>query len=138
MKSVSIKQFEEKFADAGLIFTSQRRAIAETLINLTNHPDVEEIFFKVKKIDKTASIATVYRTINLFVELGLTSKRDFKDSKSRYEITAGKEHNHIIVEGGEILEFTNQKLEALIEQIVKEKNLELKDYVIEIYCKKKS
>jgi Fur family ferric uptake transcriptional regulator len=134
---MSLKKFEEKFAESGLTFTTQRRSIAEVLINAQNHPDIDEIFFKVREVDKTASIATVYRTINLFTELGLTVKRDFKDSKSRYELSLKKDHNHIIIEGGEIIEFTSKELEAMIKKITLEKNLELQDYVIEIYCKKK-
>jgi Fur family ferric uptake transcriptional regulator len=134
---MSIKKFEEKFLESGLTFTTQRRVIAEVLINAENHPDIDEIFFKAREMDKTTSIATVYRTINLFTDLGLTVKRDFKDSKSRYELSLGGDHNHIIIEGGDIVEFRSKELESIIKQITNERNLELKDYVIEIYCKNK-
>jgi Fur family ferric uptake transcriptional regulator len=76
---MSLAVFEQKFLENKLNFTSQRRAIAKVVIESEDHPDIDEIFFRVKKIDKTASLATVYRTVNLFTELGLTSKRDFKE-----------------------------------------------------------
>jgi Fur family ferric uptake transcriptional regulator len=134
---MSIKQFEEKFAKSGLTFTNQRRLIAQVLIDLKGHPDIDEIFLKVRELDKTASIATVYRTVSLFMQLGLTVKREFKDSKSRYELSFERNHNHIIIEDGDIIEFTNKEIEDIIKKIVLENGLELEDYVIDIYCKKK-
>lgn len=134
---MSVKKFEQKFGEAGLTFTPQRRAIAEVLLEADDHPDIDEIFFRVRHVDKTASIATVYRNINLFTDLGLIAKRDFKDSKSRYELMEEKDHNHIIIEDGTIIEFKNKELEKIINNIAKEHNLELNSYNLELYCKKK-
>ena len=137
MEKKTIENFEQKFGAAGLSFTNQRRQIAEVILNANTHPDIDEIFIAVKKLDNTASIATVYRTINLFTDLNLISKRDFKDKKSRYEIKLEKEHNHIILEDGEIIEFENKELENIILEISKQHNFILKDYNLELYCKKK-
>lgn len=133
---MSLESFEHKFAEKGLSFTSQRRAIAMVVMNADDHPDIDEIFFRVKQIDKTASIATVYRTVNLFTELGLISKREFKNKKSRYEFKSDGDHNHIILDGGEIIEFKNHELDEIIQKIAKTYNLTLKDYILEVYCSK--
>ena len=131
---ITIKDFEKKFIEKGLSFTSQRKTIAEVIISLKSHLDIEEIFLEVKKVDKTASIATVYRTINLFTEIGLLIKLDFKDKKSRYELKPEKEHNHIILNTGEIIEFESKELEKLIHSITTERGLTLTNYNIELYC----
>lgn len=134
---MSLAIFEQKFLENKLNFTPQRRAIAAVVLESEDHPDIDEIFFRVKKIDKTASIATVYRTVNLFTELGLISRRDFKEKKSRYEFKLEYDHDHIILDSGEIIEFTSAELEDIIRKIVESHNLALKDYNIEIYCSKK-
>jgi Fur family ferric uptake transcriptional regulator len=134
---MTIEDFKKKFLEAGLGFTEQRREIAEVILTAKNHPDIDEIFLEVKKIDKSASIATVYRNVNLFTHLGLISKRDFKDTKSRYELKSPTEHNHIILEDGSIIEFESEELENIIKSIAFEHNLILKDYNIELYCIKK-
>ncbi len=48
---------------------------------------------KNKKID----LATVYRTINLFAELGIVYEIDFKDEFKRYELVYDRHHHHHIV-----------------------------------------
>lgn len=137
LKYMSINIFEEKFTQKNLSFTNQRRAIAKVVIESDDHPNIDEIFFRVRQIDKTASIATVYRTVNLFTELGLVSKIDFKDKKSRYEFNLQKDHHHIILEDGAIIEFTSKDLEEQIKKIASSYNLDVKDYNIEIYCSRK-
>jgi Fur family ferric uptake transcriptional regulator len=134
---MSLEAFERKFGEMGMAFTSQRRAIAKVVTTSENHPDIEEIYQKVREIDKRASIATVYRNINLFAAWGLIAKRDFKDGKSRYELIHER-HNHIILQDGKIIEFQSVELEQMIQKIADEHKLELHDYVIELYCNKKT
>jgi len=134
--SYSLQNFESKLTEFGLTFTKQRRAIAEVLIDANNHPDIDEIYLKVKAVDKTASIATVYRNISLFTELGLVVKREFNAGKSRYECKSDCEHNHIILEDGEIIEFESAEIDDIIKKIVSQNKVQLQNYTIEIRCKK--
>lgn len=134
---MNIAQFEKKFNQSGLSFTSQRRHIAEVILKSEDHPDTDTIFFRAKKLDSTVSIATVYRTLSLFTELGLLAKHDFNDKKSRYETKQEEVHSHIILDDGTILEFTSIELEEIIKKIVKSYNCNLEDYKIELYCTKK-
>lgn len=135
---MTLQDFEKKFDEEGMSFTNQRRKIANVVLNSVNHPDIDEIFLEVKKIDTQASIATVYRTINLFTDLGLLSKRDFKNKKSKYEVKNAKEHNHIILEDGKIIEFESDILENAIKEIAESYGFILEDYNIELYCSKKN
>lgn len=134
---MNIQEFEKKFNNKGLSFTSQRRQIAEIILNSNDHPDTDTIFFRAKKLDNTISIATVYRTLSLFTELGLLAKREFNDKKSRYETKYEEDHNHIILDTGDIIEFTNPELELIIKKITDTYNLNLEDYKLELYCTKK-
>jgi Fur family ferric uptake transcriptional regulator len=81
-----------------------------------DHPDVDELYNRVSKIDPKISIATVYRTVKLFEESGILAKHDFKGGKARYEELNEGHHDHLIdVKSGEIIEFVDEEIEKLQE-----------------------
>jgi len=124
------------FAKRGLRVTAPRRLIARVLFQSEDHPDAEELYDRVKKIDSSISIATVYRTMKLFEEVNIVVKRDFGDGRARYEPQTGPEdhHHHMIdIETGEVLEFYHQGLEDLKKQIAKELGFELVDHHLELF-----
>ena len=122
--------------DKGLRMTEQRNTIADVLSSMITdgHPDVNEIFLKVNEKDKNISIATVYRTVNLFEEYGAIEKHYFKDGRVRYDTFEEQHHDHMIdVESGEVHEFTNDEFEKIKETIAKELGYELVDHRLELY-----
>lgn len=56
---------------------------------------ISEIHNSIK--NKKTDLATVYRTINLFAELGIVNEIDFKDDFKRYELVYDRHHHHHIV-----------------------------------------
>lgn len=56
---------------------------------------ISEIHSQVK--NKKIDLATIYRTINLFAELGIVYEIDFKDEFKRYELVYDRHHHHHIV-----------------------------------------
>ena len=61
--------------------TGQRRVIAKVIASSADHPDVEMLYQRAAEIDPNISIATVYRTVKLFEEAGITQKHDFGDGR---------------------------------------------------------
>ena len=109
---------EKKCIEKGVKLTEQRRIIARVISESketygeSDHPDVDELYSRVSKIDPKISIATVYRTVKLFEEAGILVKHDFKAGKARYEIN--DDHNHLIdIKTGEIIEFVDNDIEAV-------------------------
>ncbi len=122
--------------DKGLRMTEQRNVIADviTAMSVDGHPDVNEIFLNANEKDKNISIATVYRTVKLFEEYGVIEKHDFKDGRSRYEVTEEHHHDHLIdIETGEIHEFTNEEIEVIQKTVAKELGFKLVDHRLELY-----
>ena len=76
---------EQKCLAKGVKLTDQRKIIAQVMSESTDHPDVDELYNRVSKIDNKISIATVYRTVKLFEESGILTKHEFKGGKARYE-----------------------------------------------------
>ena len=128
---------EQKCLSKGVKLTAQRRIIAKIMSESTDHPDVDELYNRVSKIDPKISIATVYRTVKLFEEAGIVAKHDFKGNKARYEQTSREHHDHLIdVNTGEITEFVNEDIEKLQKQVAEKLGYKLVDHRLELYGSK--
>ena len=122
--------------DKGLKMTEPRKVIAKVLSDSKDHPDVESLHNRVRILDPTISIATVYRTMKLFEETNIVTKRDFGDGRARYEEIQGDEdhHHHLIdVRTGKVIEFYNEELERLKVKIANDLGYELVDHHLELF-----
>ena len=131
---------EQKCIAKGVKLTDQRRVIAQVMSESTDHPDVDELYNRVSKIDPKISIATVYRTVKLFEEAGILTKHDFKGGKARYEAMIESHHDHLIdIKTGEIIEFVDDEIEKLQKKVAEKYGYNLVDHKLELYgVKKKS
>jgi len=116
------------------------------------HPSAEEIHFEVHKRHPDVGLTSVYRTLELLVEMGLVQKFDFGDGRARYELSTGpKEENHhhhlVCTKCKRIInydDFIDDELELLkkTEKGLSEKfNFRITDHLIQFYglcenCKK--
>ena len=137
---------EQKCLAKGVKLTDQRKIIAEVISKSkeaygeSDHPDVDELYNRVSKIDSKISIATVYRTVKLFEESGILTKHEFKGGKARYEELNEGHHDHLIdVKSGEIIEFVDEEIEKLQKKVAEKYGYTLVDHKLELYgIKKKS
>ena len=128
---------EQLCIDKNMRMTDQRRVIAKVLSNAEDHPDVEEVYRRSTAIDGNISIATVYRTVRLFEEANILERHDFRDGRSRYELTSDCHHDHLIdIENGEVLEFHDDDIEELQIKIAAKLGYRLVDHRMELYGKK--
>ena len=137
---------EQKCLSKGVKLTDQRKIIAQVISESkeaygeSDHPDVDELYNRVSKIDSKISIATVYRTVKLFEESGILAKHDFKGGKARYEELNEGHHDHLIdIKSGEIIEFVDEEIEKLQKKVAEKYGYKLVDHKLELYgVKKKS
>ena len=137
---------EQKCISKGVKLTDQRKIIVRVISESkksygeSDHPDVDELYNRVSRIDSKISIATVYRTVKLFEESGILTKHEFKGGKARYEELNEGHHDHLIdVKSGEIIEFVDDEIEKLQEKIAEKYGYRLVDHKLELYgIKKKS
>ena len=130
---------EQKCIAKGVKLTEQRKIIAKVMSEATDHPNVDELYTRVSKIDAKISIATVYRTVKLFEESGIVAKHDFKGGKARYEELSESHHDHLIdVKTGEIIEFVDEEIEKLQKKVAEKYGYELVDHKLELYGVKKN
>ena len=139
-----MSEIEQQCLEKGVNLTEQRRIIAKVLSESkktygeSDHPDVDELYNRVSKIDSKISIATVYRTVKLFEEAGILTKHDFKGGKARYEAIIESHHDHLIdIKTGEIIEFVDEEIEKLQNKVAEKYGYKLVDHKLELYGIKK-
>ena len=132
------KDIEAKCLAKGVKLTDQRKIIAKVMTDSNDHPNVDELYRRVSKIDPKISIATIYRTVKLFEEAGILAKHDFKGNKARYEQLSENHHDHLIdLKTGEIIEFVDEEIEKLQIKGAEKYGYKLVDHKLELYGIKK-
>ena len=142
--SDAAETIEQKCLAKGVKLTEQRKIIAKIISESkseygeSDHPDVDELYNRVLKVDPKISIATVYRTVKLFEEAGILTKHDFKGGKARYEAMIESHHDHLIdIKTGEIIEFVDDEIEKLQKKVAEKYGYKLVDHKLELYGVKK-
>jgi len=101
-----------RFRGGGYRMTMPRQAILDLLSRTDKHLSAEEIYIAVHKIYPGVGLTTVYRTLELLIQMGLVFKFDFGDGKSRYELAMGpkgiRHHHHLICTScGRVVDYTD-------------------------------
>ena len=126
----------DRCLEAGVRMTNQRRTIIALIDEADDHPDVYTIYQRAIEIDRTISLATIYRTVGVLEQAGIIDKLEVGDGKARYEL-AGEHHEHLVdVDSGEIHEFQHEELEALKEKIARDMGFELVGHRLELFGRK--
>tara|TARA_B100000378_G_C17905036_1_gene364063 strand:- start:299 stop:733 length:435 start_codon:yes stop_codon:yes gene_type:complete len=130
--------FKNILKSEGLRYTKQRQRVWDGIKSSSEHRDAEKIYFDLNKNnDIKVSRATVYRTIDVLVKNNLVRKMDLGNGRALYEHKIDEEHHdHIIcVETGKIIEFYNEELEKLQEDIVTGHGYKLVRHVHQLFVK---
>ncbi len=122
----------------GLKYSLQREQILKVLFNAQKHLTPEEIYNEVKKENSTIGLATVYRTLSFLEREEMVSSISFGSEGKKYELNRGEHHDHMIcIKCGKIIEFFDEELERLQEEIAKKNSFKLITHQMNMYgvCK---
>ncbi len=131
-----MSNIEQRCIDAGLKMTAPRKVILQVLAMAGDHPSVDEVYARAKEIDSSISIATVYRTLGLFDELGFVVRHEFQEGYSRYEVSSEHHHHLVDLETGKVIEFKDEQIEKLKSKIAHDLGYELVECRLELYGRK--
>ena len=125
---------------AGLKVTLPRVKILQILENSDNkHMSAEDVYKALIEGDQDVGLATVYRVLTQFETAGLVTRHYFEGGHSVFELESGEHHDHLVcMETGKVIEFQNDTIEALQEQIAEELGYDLVDHNLVLYGKPKS
>ena len=101
-----------RFRVCGYRLTIPRGAILDALSKTTEHLSAEDIFQTIHKEYPGVGLTTVYRTLELLVQMGLVFKFDFGDGRARYELAEGpkgeRHHHHLVcTKCGRVIDYTD-------------------------------
>ena len=135
-----LSQFKNILRQDKLKFTPQRVAVLEEVIQGDSHRECEDIYLALKQNGKHISRATVYRTMDILVRSNIARKMELGDGRVRYESKMGSpHHDHMICTScGKIIEFVNQNIEDLQNQIAKRHHFKIQRHIHQLFgiCKK--
>ena len=144
MRKRASEHLSEYLSGRGLKSTRQRDDILKVFIAAGRHVNAEELYLQVKRSHPQIGYATVYRTLKLLSHAGLADERRFDDGITRYEYRATEDHHdHLIcTKCGRIIEFENERIEQLQQDVAKKNRFQVQSHKLELYglcyaCRKK-
>lgn len=145
---------EEKVKDLlrekGLKVTSQRLMVLNILsAHGDEHLTVEESYDLAKEESPEIGLATIYRTVQVLLELHVIEKVTFDDGFARYELNgeetgSGHRHHHAIcTQCGKVYSLETDLLDTLEKQVFESLGFEVTDHEVKLYglcsaCRRKA
>jgi len=118
--------------------TTQRRLLLGLIREAGRHIDAKELYRRASGKDESISLATVYRSLRLFKELGLVDDRRLGQVRCYYEAKNLGEHQHLVCKGcGVVIEFESPLIRKLVDKVQHEHsfNVTKAELYLEGYCK---
>lgn len=136
--SIDTDKIKSVLKKGGLKLTPQRLTILDVVVAQEGkHLTIEEIYSRVKEVKPEVGVATVYRTILLFEELGIVRKLDLNDGVYRYELNHEEEvhgHHHLVCSAcGKVEEVRDDLLDSVEKIIESDYKFRIKDHSLKFY-----
>ena len=94
-KQQKISDLEARCRERGLPMTVQRRAIFEALLDRQDHPTIDQVYEDIYARMAGVSRTTVYRTLETFVDLGVSRKTSHVAAMARFDGNVDH-HPHLV------------------------------------------
>ena len=106
-------RFAREIRRAGVKLTPQRLAIFREVARTGDHPDIVTIYGNVREAMPTVSLDTVYRTLGLFMRLGLVTTVRPLNERVRFDANTGLHHHFVCTRCGATLDFEHGAFDGL-------------------------
>ena len=132
-----ISEFRDVCRERGIPFTVQRRITYESILKRLDHPTADQVFNAVHSGYPDISRMTVYRVLDLLVELGFIKRVCHPGNAVRFDPNPRRHHHLVCHSCNEIIDFEDEILDALDSPSYAEKSgFEIRDYSVQFhgYC----
>jgi Fe2+ or Zn2+ uptake regulation protein len=120
------------------VLTPQRQLILACIKDSERPLNARGLYQVVNQKDRTVSLATIYRSLALFKELGIIDEHRLGQSCWCYEVKKSFEHQHIMCrQCGKVVEFESPLIIEMIDKLQAEKgfNIERVEVCIQGICR---
>lgn len=101
------------FKAKGVPLTHQRLAVYEELAGRTDHPSAESLYEALKKNYPSLSLATVYKTMQTLLEMGMAARVPSLIPQARYDARMTAHHHAACVACGKIVDVFEPRLDSV-------------------------
>ncbi len=109
-----------KLREIGQRATPQRLMILAAFENPGEHLTADEVFSRIANLSPAINRSTVYRTLELFRDLGVISETDLGGGVRQFELLGQQRHHHLVCrECGEIVELEDDVVEPVRREALK-------------------
>ena len=129
----------QQLRKAGLKVTIPRLRVLEVLeaprrADERQHLTAEEIYRQLMAAGMEIGLATVYRVLSQFEQVGLVKRHHFESGQAVFELNQGDHHDHIVcVQCGRVEEFTDEVIEERQEKIARSRKFDLNAHSLVLY-----
>lgn len=139
----TMENLKQKLQERQHKMTPQRQVVLQIFLDHPGeHLSAEDVHGILRSMKSEIGLATVYRSLELLSDLGILQKMEFGDGCSRYEVntTDPKAHHHhhlICTNCGKVIEFEDDLLEHLEQDISVKSGFKIRDHQVKFYgiCK---
>lgn len=121
----------------GYKMTQQRELIFRSFFELGEHISVDELYERVRKLDRSVGYSTVWRNLKLICRVGLAQEVNLGDGVTRYDRVTRAPHGHLYcVKCKKLTEISIAPVVEPLETISRQSRFSPEGYKIEVqgYC----
>jgi Fur family peroxide stress response transcriptional regulator len=109
-RSQRIKELEALCKERGIPCTLQRRIVLQAVLERLDHPSADQVFEAVRDKGQGISLATVHRTLDFLISLGLITKACHPGRVARYDATTENHHHLVCMRCDRMIDFHDEEL----------------------------
>jgi Fe2+ or Zn2+ uptake regulation protein len=112
-KDERLERLARLCGERGMAVTPQRRAILRAVLDADDHPTAERVQATLARRRVRVSRATVFRTLESLVRLGLISKACHPGSSVRYDRRIDRHHHLVCMSCDRVIDIQDARLDVL-------------------------
>ena len=99
------------------------------------HLSAEDIYKLMISSNEEIGLATIYRVLTQFEQVGLLIRHHFEGGKAVYELNEKSHHDHIVcLQCGHVTDFVNEEIEKLQPKVAEEHGFKIIEHSLIIYA----